>query len=126
VPADLRDVPRSAGVPRESPRFSGRWAGKWKGQLEHVLVIGLLVRNASTEVTAVSAWAVAPELGVGTPEWMRVGGRIEDGALRLDLTRVSSRAVDTFQADGTLVAEYWRGDRVTSGARLTGVPREGP
>jgi hypothetical protein len=127
MPTDLRVVPPTAGVPRESARFSGRWVGKWEGQLDHVLVVELQVQNENaTEVTAVYAWGVAPTLGVGTPGWMRVRGRIENGTLQLDLARVGSRAIDIFRADGTLVAEYWRGDRITSRARLTRVLREGP
>jgi hypothetical protein len=79
-----------------------------------------------TEVIAVYSLGVSAELGVSSPGWMRVRGRIENGALRLELTRVQTTAVYTMQADGTLVGEYWRGDRVTSRARLTRAPREGP
>ena len=75
--------------------------------------------DQTTEVIAVYSWGVSAELGVGSPGWTRVRGRIENGALRLELTRVQATAVYTMQADGTLVGEYWRGDRVTSRARLT-------
>jgi hypothetical protein len=46
--------------------------------------------------------------------------------LRLELTRVQATAVYTMQSDGTLVGEYWRGDKVTSRVRLTRAVREGP
>ena len=57
------------------------------------------------------SWGISAELGVGTPGWTRVRGRIENGALRLELTRVQATAVYTMQADGTLAGEYWRGER---------------
>jgi hypothetical protein len=38
-------------------------------------------------------------------------------------TRVQAWAVHALQVDGTLVREYWRGDRVTSRARLARVQR---
>ena len=127
MPPDLRVVPPPPGVPRENARFSGRWVGKWEGQLEHVLVVELQVQNdQATEVIAVYSWGVSGALGVGSPGWTRVRGRIEGGALRLDLTRVRSTAIYTIQPDGTLVGEYWRGDRLTSRARLARAPREGP
>jgi hypothetical protein len=69
---------------------------------------------------------VSAALGVGTPGWVRVRGRIEDGALRLELTRVQAAAVYTMQPDGTLAGEYWRGSRVTSRVRLTRPVQEGP
>jgi hypothetical protein len=127
MPPDLRVVAPPPGVPPENARYSGRWIGKWEGQLDHVLVVELQVQNdKATEVIAVYSWGVSGALGVGTPGWARVRGRIEGGALRLDLTRVHATAVYTMQADGTLVGEYWRGDRVTSRARLARAPREGP
>jgi hypothetical protein len=127
MPPDLRVVSPPTSVPRESARFSGRWVGKWDGQLDHVLVVELEVQSGpATEVIAVYSWGVSAALGVGVPGWTRVRGRIEDGALRLDLTRVQSRAVYKLEADGVLVGEYWRGDRITSRARLTRDPREGP
>ena len=111
----------------ENARFAGRWIGKWEEQLDHVLIVELLVQNdQTTEVIAVYSWGVSAELGVGSPGWTRVRGRIENGALRLELTRVQATAVYTMQADGTLVGEYLRGDRVTSRARLTRAVREGP
>jgi len=127
MPPDLRVVPPPPGVPRENARYSGRWVGKWEGQLDHVLVVELQVQNGqTTEVIAVYSWGVSGALGVGAPGWTRVRGRIDDGALRLDLTRVQATAVYTLQADGTLTGEYWRGDRVTSRARLARALREGP
>ena len=66
------------------------------------------------------------ELGVATPGWSRVRGRIENGTLRLELTRVQATAVYTMQPDGSLVGEYWRGDKMTSRARLSRAVREGP
>ena len=45
------------GVPRESARFAGRWIGKWEAQLEHVLLVELVVQNEqTTEVLAVYSW----------------------------------------------------------------------
>lgn len=127
MPPDLQVVPPPAGVPRENARFSGRWVGKWENQLDHVLVIELQVQSdRATEVVAVYSWGVSASLGVGAPGWTRVRGRIEDGTLRLDLTRVQARAVYTLQADGTLMGEYWRGDRVLSRARLARALREAP
>jgi hypothetical protein len=127
MPPDLLVVPPPATVPRENARFAGRWIGKWDEQLDHVLVVELQVQNDQiTEVIAVYSWGVSAELGVGSPGWTRVRGRIENGALRLELTRVQATAVYTMQADGTLVGQYFRGDRVTSRAKLTRVIREGP
>ena len=63
---------------------------------------------------------------MGSPGWSRVRGRIENGNLRLELTRVQATAVYTMQSDGTLVGEYWRGDKVTSRVRLMRAVREGP
>jgi hypothetical protein len=98
--------------------------GKWADQLEHVLVIELQVgHGAVTEVVAVYAWGVAPTLGVGEPGWARVRGRIENGALRLDLTRVQATAVYVLRSDGSLDGEYWRGALLMSRAHLT---RSGP
>jgi hypothetical protein len=77
----------------------------------------------TTEVIAVYSWG-AGALGVGLPGWSRVRGRIEGGVLRLELTRVQATAVYAMQADGTLMAEYWRGDQVTARGRLTRAPRE--
>ena len=114
-------------MPRENARFAGRWVGKWEEQLDHVLVVELEVQNEqATEVIAVYSWGVSAELGVSTPGWSRVRGRIENGALRLELTRVQATAVYTMQPDGTLAGEYWRGDKVTSRARLSRAVREGP
>jgi hypothetical protein len=121
MPPDLRIVPPPPSVPRESARFSGRWVGTWEGELDHVLVVELEVQNdQTTEVIAVYSWGVSGALGVGSPGWTRARGRIEGGALRLELTRVQATAVYTMQADGTLVGEYWRGDRVTSCAADAG------
>lgn len=127
LPSDLLVVPPPLAVPRENARFAGRWIGKWEEQLDHVLVVELLVQNGEvTEVLAVYSWGVSAELGVGSPGWTRVRGSIENGALRLELTRVQATAVYTMQADGTLVGEYMRGARVTSHARLARALREGP
>ena len=127
MPPDLRVVAPPPGVPRENARFSGRWIGKWEGELDHVLVVELQVQSdRATEVIAVYSWGVSGSLGVGSPGWTRVRGRIEGGALRLDLTRVQATAIYTMQADGTLVGEYWRGDHLASRARLARAPREGP
>ena len=124
MPPDLRVVPPPPGVPRENARFSGRWVGKWEGELEHVLVVELEVQDdQATEVIAVYSWG-AGSLGVGLPGWSRVRGRVEGGVLRLELTRVQATVVYTMQADGTLVAEYKRGDQITARARLTRAPRE--
>ena len=127
MPPDLKVVAPPLGVPRENARFAGRWIGKWEAQLEHVLVVELVVQNEqTTEVIAVYSWGVSAELGVNTPGWTRVRGRIENGALRLELTRVQATAVYTMQADGSLAGEYWRGDKMTSRARLSRAVREGP
>ena len=120
MPPDLRVVPPPPGVPREHARYSGRWVGKWEGQLEHVLVVELEVDHGEiTEVVAVYSWGVAPALGVGEPGWARARGRIENGALRLDLTRVQATAVYVLRADGTLEGEYWRGTVLVSRVRMT-------
>jgi hypothetical protein len=113
---------RGSPACRGKARFSGRWTGKWKGQLEHVLVIELLAQNANTEVTAVSAWGVAPEARSGHARVDASPRPIEDGVLRLDLRRVSSRAAYAFQADGTLVAQCWRGDSHHVGRTADGGP----
>jgi len=127
LPPDLRVVPPPTSVPHENAKFSGRWVGKWDDALDHVLVIEIEIQSdQATEVIAVYSWGVSGALGVGFPGWTRVRGRIEDGALRLELPRVQARAVYTMQSDGTLVGEYWRGDKITSRARLARVPREGP
>ena len=129
MPPDLRVVPPPAGVPREHARYSGRWVGKWDEHLEHILVVELQVptTDQATEVIAVYSWGVSAELGVGAAGWSRVRGRIQDGALWLELTRVQATAVYALQADGTLLGEYRRGEIVTSRARMTrGAPREGP
>jgi hypothetical protein len=103
------------------------WIGKWEAQPEHELVVELVVQNEpTTEVIAVYSWGVSAELGVNTPGWTRVRGCIENGALRLELTRVQATAVYTIQADSSLVEEYWRGDKMTSHARLSRVVREEP
>ncbi len=126
MPPDLRVVPPSPDVPRDSALFSGRWVGKWEGQLDHVLIVEIEVQHdQATEVVAVYSWGVSGALGVGVPGWSRVRGRIQGGTLRVELTRVQSAAVYTLQADGTLAGEYWRGDRMTSRARLTRSAREG-
>ena len=120
MPPDLLVVPPPPAVPWENARFAGRWIG-------NVLVVELQLQNGEiTEVVAVYSWGVSASLGVGSPGWTRVRGRIENGALRVELTRVQATAVYTMQADGTLVGEYSRGDRVTSRARLTRALREGP
>jgi hypothetical protein len=123
LPADVRVVPPGPGVPREHARYSGRWIGRWDDQLDHVLVIELAAESGgATEIVAVYAWGVAPGLGVGHPGWQRVRGRILDGALRLDLTRVQATALYVMQPDGTLAGEYWRGSLVAR-VRMT---RAGP
>ena len=54
MPSDLKVVAPPLVVPRENARFAGRWIGKWEAQLEHVLVVELVVQNEqTTEVTAV-------------------------------------------------------------------------
>ena len=63
---------------------------------------------------------------MNTPGWTRVRGRVENGAQRLELTRVQATAVYTMQADGSLAGEYKRGDKMTSRARLSRAVREGP
>jgi hypothetical protein len=127
MPPDLLVVPPPSTVPWENARFAGRWIGQWEEQLDHVLVVELQLQNGKiTEVVAVYSWGVSASLGVGSPGWTRVRGRIENGALRLELIRVQATAVYTMQADGTLVGEYSRGDRVTSRARLMRALREGP
>jgi hypothetical protein len=127
MPPDLRVVPPPPGVPRDHARYSGRWVGKWDGQLEHVLVVELQVEQGdATEVVAVYSWGVAPKLGVGEPGWARARGRIENGALRLDLTRVQATAVYVLRDDGVMEAEYWRNAAVMSRARMMrGTSREG-
>jgi hypothetical protein len=126
MPLDLRVVAPPLAVSREHARYSGRWTGKWDGQLEHVLVVELVVDHGeATEVVAVYSWGSAPALGVGEPGWQRVRGRIENGALRLDLARLQSSAVYTMRDDGTLDAQYWRLGAVMSRARMTrGTARE--
>jgi hypothetical protein len=120
MPPDLRVVPPPPGVSREHARYSGRWTGTWDGVLDHVLVIELEVDHGeATEVVAVYSWGVAPSLGVGNPGWVRVRGRIDDGALRLDLPRLQSTAVYILRDDGTLEGQYWRLGAVMSRARLT-------
>jgi hypothetical protein len=57
MPPDLKVVAASLSVPRESEWFAGRWIGKWEAQLEHVLVVELVVQNEqTTEVLAVYSW----------------------------------------------------------------------
>jgi hypothetical protein len=120
MPPDLRVVPPPPGVSREHARYSGRWIGKWDGVLEHVLVVELEVEHGdATEVVAVYSWGVAPSLGVGQPGWVRVRGRIENGALRLDLSRLQSTALYILRDDGTLEGQYWRLGTVMSRARMT-------
>ena len=127
MPPDLRVVPPPISVPRENAKFSGRWVGKWDDALDHVLVVEIEIQNdQATEVIAVYSWGVSGALGVGFPGWTRVRGRIEDGALRLELPRVQARAIYTMQPDGTLVGEYWRGEKITSRARLARMPRGAP
>jgi len=129
MPPDLRVVPPPAGVPRDHARYSGRWIGKWDEHLDHILVVELQVPTSdhATEVIAVYSWGTSIELGVGAAGWSRVRGRIQDGALWLELTRVQATAVYALQADGTLLGEYRRGETVTARVRMTrGVPREGP
>jgi hypothetical protein len=127
MPPDLKVVAPPPSVPRENARFAGRWVGKWEQHLEHVLVVELVVQNEqATEVIAVYSWGVSPELGVTYPGWSRVRGRIENGALRLTLTRVNATAVYTMLPDDSLQAEYWRGDKVTARAHLMRAVREGP
>jgi hypothetical protein len=129
MPPDLRVVPPPAGVPRDHARYSGRWVGRWDEQLDHILVVELQVPTSdqATEVIAVYSWGVSTEAGVGAAGWARVRGRIQDGALWLDLTRVQATAKYMLQEDGTLVGEYRRGEIVTARARMTrGAPREGP
>lgn len=124
MPPDLRVVPPPPGVPPEHARFSGRWVGKWDEQLEHILIVELEVpAGPITEVIAVYSWG-AGSLGVGLAGWSRVRGRIQDGAMRLELTRVQAAAIYTMQADGTLAAEYRRDDQITARGRLTRAPRE--
>jgi hypothetical protein len=126
MPSDLRVVPPPPGVPAEHARYSGRWIGKWDGELDHVLVVELLVPSGqATEVVAVYSWGVSAALGVGGAGWARVRGRIEDGALRLDLTRVQATAVYALQPDGSLAGEYRRGEAVTSRVRMTRAARPG-
>lgn len=129
MPPDLRVVPPPLGVPRDHARYSGRWVGKWNERLDHVLVVELQVPTSdqTTEVIAVYSWGVSADLGVGAPGWSRVRGRIQDGALWLDLTRVQATAIYALQADGTLMGEYRRGETITSRVRMTrGTPREDP
>ena len=128
MPPDLRVVPPPSSVPREHARYSGRWVGKWDEQLEHVLVVELQVQNEhATEVVAVYSWGISMALGVGAPGWSRVRGRIQDGALSLDLTRVHATAIYALQADGSLMGEYRRGEKVTSRVRMVrATPREAP
>src|SRR5262245_45983456 len=98
MPPDVRAVPPPPGVPPENARFSGQWVGKWDEQLDHIMIVELEVQNGqATEVIAVYSWG-SGALGVGYPGWTRVRGRIEGGALRLDLTRVQATVVYTMQA----------------------------
>ena len=60
---------------------------------------------------------MAPALGVGEPGWARVRGKIENGALRLDMTRLQSTVVYILRADGTLDGQYWRLGAVMARAR---------
>jgi hypothetical protein len=88
------------------------------------LALGVLVAGCADEIPlGAPSWG-AGALGVGLPGWSRVRGRIENGVLRLELPRVQATVIYTMQADGTLVAEYWRGDQITSRGRLARAPRE--
>ena len=115
MPPDLLVVPPPATVPRENARFAGRWIGKWEEQLDHVLVVELQVQNdQTTEVIAVYSWGVSPELGVNTPGWTRVRGRIENGALRLELTRVAG---DGRVHHAGRTARWWENTGAATGSR---------
>jgi len=87
---------------------------KWEGEQGHVLVVklGMLVGPVGA-------------LGVGfvgqTPAFAGAsGGRCAS------TSRVQAMVVGAMQSAGTLMAEYWRGDRVTSCARGARAPGEGP
>ena len=106
MPSDLKVVAPPLVVPHENARFAGRWIGKWEAQLEHMLVVELVVQNEqTTEVTAVYSGVISAELGVNTPGWTRVRGHIENGALRLELTRAQATAEYTMQAEGAQAGE---------------------
>jgi hypothetical protein len=60
MPPDLKVVAPPPSVSRENARFAGRWIGKWEEQLDHVLVVELVVQNEqAAEVVAVYSWGGA-------------------------------------------------------------------
>jgi len=62
MPPDLRVVAPPPSVSRENARFAGRWTGKWEEQLDHVLVVELVVQNEqAAEVVAVYSWGVSAD-----------------------------------------------------------------
>ncbi len=88
MPPDLKVVAPPPSVPRESARFAGRWIGKWEEQLDHVLVVELVVQNdQATEVVAVYSWGVS-----ASSAWARRGGRASGAASRMGRCASSSRA----------------------------------
>ena len=126
MPPDLKVVPPPASVPRENARFAGRWVGKWEEQLDHVLVVELEVQNDQvTEVIAVYAWGVSAELGVSTPGWSRVRGRTRTVRCVSSSRACRRRPCTPCSPTGPWWGA-WRGDRVTSRARLSRTVREGP
>ena len=111
--ARSRGVSPLLTVPSETVRFRAG-VRKWEGEQGHVLVVklGMLVGPVGA-------------LGVGfvgqTPAFAGAsGGRCAS------TSRVQAMVVGAMQSAGTLMAEYWRGDRVTSCARGARAPGEGP
>jgi hypothetical protein len=86
LPVDVRVEAPAPGVPDEMARFSGAWTGAFRDandepQLCHNLVVEKILPNGMVQAVYSHGFYLPWE--VPTPEYLRIDGRIQNGALVL-------------------------------------------
>jgi hypothetical protein len=85
VPADGRLITPGPEVPEAIARFAGVWTGEWEhsGGFCHTLVVEEVLANGYARV--LYSYGASVTVNVRLPGFVRVTGRIVDGALRFHL-----------------------------------------
>jgi hypothetical protein len=83
VPTDVRLVAPGPEVPEALARFAGVWTGEWEhsGEFCHTLVVEEVLANGAARI--IYSYGTSVTVNVRLPGFVRVTGRIVDGALRM-------------------------------------------